>query len=56
MIYVNRKLNGMRSIIKNSLDVNDIFNLFVLSVALCVDAAHGHPDLAILGMFARVDM
>jgi hypothetical protein len=56
VIYVNRKLNGMRSIIKNALDVNDVFNLLVLSVAPYVDAAHGHPDLAILGMFARVDM
>jgi hypothetical protein len=46
----------MRSIIKNALDVNDIFNLLVLRVALFVDAAHGHPDLAILGMLARVDM
>ena len=56
MIYVNRKLNGMRRIIKHSLDVNDVLDLLVLSVALFVEAAHSHPDLAILGMLARVHL
>jgi hypothetical protein len=56
VIYVNRKLNGMRRIIKHSLDVNDVLDLLVLSVALFVEAAHSHPDLAILGMRARVHL
>jgi hypothetical protein len=56
VIYVNGKLNGMRSIIKHTLDVNDVLDLLVLSVALFVNAAHGHPDLAILGMLARVHL
>lgn len=56
MIYDNRKLNGMRSIIKDSLNVDNVLDLLVLSVAFFVDAAHGHPDLAILGMLARINL
>ena len=46
----------MRSIIKHAFDVNDVLDLLVLSVALFVNAAHSHPDLAILGMLARVHL
>jgi hypothetical protein len=54
VIELNRKFNGMRSIIKHALDVNDVLYLLVLSVAFFVDTTHGHSDYAFLGMFARV--
>ena len=56
MINENWKLNGMRSIIKHALDVNDVLDLLILSVALFVEAAHSHLDLAILGMRARIHL
>ena len=46
----------MRSIIKDSLNVDNFLDFLVLSDAFFVDAAHSHPDLAILGMLARINL